>query len=86
MNVSTAKRSLSISIQESYPEINVDENNTLKKTILTRLVNPPLVWKTIIVVDLDLYSKLYKLVNSCSDLRKRYVLCLRELHFVFASL
>ena len=54
--------------------------------ILTRPLKPPPSWKTIIVLDLDLYAKAYKLVNSRDDLRNRYVLCLGELQIVFAEI
>ena len=49
-------------------------------------MEPPPLWKTIIVLDLDLYAKAYKLVNSRNDLRNRYVLCLGELHIIFAEI
>ena len=51
-----------------------------------RSLDPSPLWKTIIVLDLGLYAKAYKLVRSRYDLRKRYVLCLGELYTVFASL
>ena len=37
-------------------------------------------------MDLDLYAKAYKLINCRSYLRDRYVLCLGELHIVFAEI
>ena len=40
--------------------------------------------KAIISLDLDLYEKVYLLVNSREDLRNRYVICLGELHIAFA--
>ena len=79
VNVTTAKSSLSILTEESDQEINVDENNTLKNPVLTGPVDPPSAWTTIVVLDLDLYSKVNNAVNSHSDLRNRYVLCLGEL-------
>ena len=42
--------------------------------------------KTIISLDLDLYEKVYLLVNSRDDLRDRYILRLGELHIVFAMI
>ena len=42
--------------------------------------------KAIISLDLDLYEKVYLLVNSREDLRNRYVICLGELHITFAYL
>ena len=55
--------------------------------LLMRSLEPPTpTWKTIIVLDLDLYAKAYKLVNSRNDLRNQYVLCLGELHIVFAQI
>ena len=54
--------------------------------ILTRSLEPPPSWKTIVVLDLDLYAKAYKLVNSRDDLRNKYILCLGELHIVFAQI
>ena len=47
---------------------------------LTRALQDPPQWKTIIVLDLDLYAKAYKLVHSRRDLRDRYV------HTVFAAI
>ena len=40
----------------------------------------------IISLDLDLYEKVYKLVNSREDLRGKFVLRLGELHTVFAHI
>ena len=42
--------------------------------------------KVVVSLDLDLYEKLYLLVNFNDNLRSRYVLCLGELHAVFAHL
>ena len=42
--------------------------------------------KTIISVDLDLYEKQYMLVSCRADLQSMFVLCLGELHIVFAYL
>lgn len=53
---------------------------------ITRTLETPPAWKTVIVLDLDLYARAYKLVHSRSDLRDRYVLCLGELHIVFAEI
>ena len=39
--------------------------------------------KAIISLDLDLYEKIYLLVNSNSEIRDKYILCLGELHAVF---
>ena len=39
---------------------------------------------TIISLDLDLYKNIYLLVNSRDDLRNSFLLCLGELHTVFA--
>ena len=40
--------------------------------------------KTIVCLDLDLYAKVYMLVNCCDELRGKFVLRLGELHIVFA--
>ena len=40
--------------------------------------------KTIISLDLDLYEKIYLLINTRDDLRDSFLLCLGELHIVFA--
>ena len=61
-------------------------DETCEENFLTQTLDPPPGWKTIVVLDLDLYAKAYKLVYSRADLRKRYVLCLGELHIVFASI
>ena len=37
-------------------------------------------------LDLDLYKKIYLLVNTNENLRSQYVLCLGELHAVFSHL
>ena len=42
--------------------------------------------KCVISVDLDLYEKIYPLVNSIEELRGKYVICLGEMHAVFAHL
>ena len=42
--------------------------------------------KIVISLDLDLYEKAYLLVYSNSDLRSRFILCLGELHIVFAHI
>ena len=43
--------------------------------------------KVVLFLDLDLYEQAYMLVNSNSDLRKRFILCLGELHIrVFAHI
>ena len=42
--------------------------------------------KTVISLDLDLYEKVYMLINTREDLRKEYIICLGELHIVFAHL
>ena len=42
--------------------------------------------KAIISLDLDLYEKIYLLVNSNSEIRDKYILCLGELHAVFAHI
>ena len=42
--------------------------------------------KTVVSLDLDLYEKIYLLVNTNENLRSQYVLCLGELHAVFAHL
>ena len=42
--------------------------------------------KVVVSLDLDLYEKAYMLVNSNSDLRKRFILCVSELHIVFAHI
>ena len=39
-----------------------------------------------ISLDLDLYEKAYLLVHSNSELRSRFILCLSELHIVFAHI
>ena len=39
--------------------------------------------KVVVSLDLDLYEKAYLLVNSNSELRRRFILCLGELHIVF---
>ena len=41
---------------------------------------------TIVSMDLDLYEKVYKLVNSRDDMRGSYVVRLGELHTVFADI
>ena len=61
INDATAKSSLDISLDEIHQKINVLENNLLENPILTHPVNPPPAWKTIIVLGLDLYSKVYEL-------------------------
>ena len=40
--------------------------------------------KSVINLDLDLYEKCYLLVHSRIDMRDKYMLCLGELHAVFA--
>ena len=77
---------ISDQVDEVSREQDDDERSTADNIILLRPVDPPPAWKTIIVLDLDLYSKAYKLVNSRQDLRNRYILCLGELHIVFAGL
>ena len=62
------------------------DNPELIEYVLTRTLQDPPQWKTIIVLDLDLYAKAYKLVHSRRDLRDRYVLCLGALHTVFAAI
>ena len=42
--------------------------------------------KVLASLDLDLYEKAYLLVNSNCELRNRFVLCLGELHIVFAHI
>ena len=42
--------------------------------------------KIIVWLDLDMYEKIYLLVNTNPNLKNRYVLCLVELHAVFAHL
>ena len=42
--------------------------------------------KVVVLLDLDLYEKAYLLVNSNSELRRRFILCLGELHIVFAHI
>ena len=42
--------------------------------------------KSVISLDLDLYEKSYLLVHSRSDMRNKYILCLGELHAVFAHI
>ena len=42
--------------------------------------------RTIISLDLDLYSHAYQLIQSCDDLRKKFILRLGNLHIVFAQL
>ena len=42
--------------------------------------------KSNISLDLDLYETVYLLVNTREDLRNKYVICLGELHIVFADL
>ena len=64
----------------------VEHEEHIETTIITRELDPPPLWKTIIALDLDLYAKAYKLVNGRSDLRDRYILCLGDLHIVFAEL
>ena len=72
---------------KSHPEPDqIEEHEHSGNDALTRTLEPPPLWKTIIVLDLDLYARAYKLVNSRSDLRDRYVLCLGELHIVFAEI
>ena len=64
INVVTATNSLNIpdgTEHECTPEEidrarNEDENNSMENPGLTRSLDPP-AWKTIIVLDLDLYSK-----------------------------
>ena len=85
-SVATVKSLQRIPLEEIDQEINVDEINTLKNPILTHPVDPTPAWKTIIVLNLDLYSRPNELVNSWSDLRNKYVACLEELHVVFGSL
>ena len=74
--------------QDEYEfELNrLDEQEYFSANVPTRTLEPPPLWKTIIVLDLDLYAKAYKLVNSRNDLRNRYVLCLGELHIVFTEI
>ena len=73
-------------VDELSHEQDNNEYNTADNLVFPRPVDPPPAWKTIIVLDLDLYSRAYKLVNSRQDLRDRYILCLGELHIVFAGL
>ena len=42
--------------------------------------------KSVISLDLDLYEKSYLLVHSRSYMRNKYILCLGELHAVFAHI
>ena len=42
--------------------------------------------KAVISLDLDLYEKCYLLVNSRNDMKEQFVLCLGELHAVFAHI
>ena len=42
--------------------------------------------KVVVSLDLDLYEKAYLLVNSNGELRSRFILCLGELHIVFAHI
>ena len=42
--------------------------------------------KVVVSLDLDLYEKAYLLVNSSSTLKDRFILCLGELHIVFAHI
>ena len=42
--------------------------------------------KAVISLDLDLYDKCYLLVNSRNDMREQFILCLGELHAVFAHI
>ena len=42
--------------------------------------------KSVISLDQDLYEKSYLLVHSRSDMRNKYILCLGELHAVFAHI
>ena len=42
--------------------------------------------KAIISLDLDLYEKIYLLVNLNSEIRDKFILCLGELHAVFAHI
>ena len=41
---------------------------------------------TIFSLDLDLYEKAYQLVNSDDTMKDQYILCLGELHIVFAHI
>ena len=41
--------------------------------------------KVVVSLDLDLYEKAYLLVNSNSELRRHFILCLGELQIVFAN-
>ena len=68
------------------PRVQNSDEEITREDFLTRSLDPPPSWKTIIVLDLDLYSKAYKLVHSRPDLRNEYVLCLGELHIVFARI
>ena len=40
--------------------------------------------KAVISLEFDLYEKCYLLVNSRNDTREQFILCLGELHAVFA--
>ena len=42
--------------------------------------------KVVISLDLDLFEKIYPMVHSDLEMRKRYILCLGELHAVFAHI
>ena len=42
--------------------------------------------KVVFSLDLDLYEKAYLLVNSNSELRRHFILCLGELHIIFAHI
>ena len=42
--------------------------------------------KMVVSLDLDVYEKCYMLVHSRDDLRNKYILCLGELHIVFAHI
>ena len=42
--------------------------------------------RTIVSLDLDLYEKAYQLVNSDDTMKNHHILCLGELHIVFAHI
>ena len=42
--------------------------------------------RTIVSLDLDLFEKVYQLVNTNDTLRDQFILCLGELHIVFAQI
>ena len=73
-------------IGEASASIGIDEEKECAADTLLRPINAQPPWKTIIVLDLDLYEKAYLLVHSRKDLRDRYVLCLGELHIIFAEI